>query len=182
MADRVQPPATDLPNAINDASDRSSQEQSQQQPRQLAWVPPPRELSHQPQQPQRTFLVGTGTRSTTVQYIREYSEMVNTVKELRDFLFRFQGMTVRNEQPCPFISVDCEGVPKNLQLIQIATSQNRAYIFDCEAIGKEPVLKWLEPILDSETVIKLFHDVHQDAKAIFKFGGITLKGVLDTQL
>jgi stage III sporulation protein SpoIIIAA len=140
---------------------------------------PPTASSLPPPQPQRKFLVD----GTTVHYVREYSDMVNTAKELCHYLFPSQGITVQNSLPYQIISVDCKvGAPKDLQLVQMATLQKHAYIFDCQSIGKNDVLKCLEPILSADSVVKMIHDVHPDAKAIFGFGGITLKGVLDTQL
>jgi hypothetical protein len=93
--------------------------------------------------------------------------MVNTAKELCHYLFPSQGITVQNSLPYQIISVDCKvGAPKDLQLVQMATSQNRAYIFDCQSIGKNDVLKCLEPILSADSVVKMIHDVHPDAKAM----------------
>jgi len=87
-----------------------------------------------------------------------------------------------NETNTQFISIDCEGVPRDLQLIQIAIS-NAVYIFDCQHIGKKRVCNALEPLLTRESSpIKLIHDLHKDAIALKNFGEIELVGAIDTQL
>ena len=87
--------------------------------------------------------------------------------------------------PYKYVSVDCEGVPRDLQLVQIATP-DAAYVFDCQRLGRKEACDLLAPLLTrdapSSRLIKLVHDVHQDAVAIKKFGGVALAGCLDTQL
>ena len=80
-----------------------------------------------------------------------------------------------------FVSVDCEGVPESLELLQIATDQG-VYIFDAKLIGEAAVCAALGPLLTSPNHIKLMHDLHKDAVALDKIAAITLRGTLDSQL
>eukprot|EP00039_Didymoeca_costata_P032909 m.39835 g.39835 ORF g.39835 m.39835 type:complete len:773 (-) comp9597_c0_seq1:106-2424(-) len=78
------------------------------------------------------------------------------------------------------VAVDCEGVPDKLNLIQVA-SDDVTYVLDCCTIGADKVCKHLKSMLESSVIIKLMHDVHCDAWALQSYG-ITLQGVMDTQL
>jgi hypothetical protein len=141
-------------------------------PDSAAAVPPTQTVhSH------KTFTIQNGRK---VHYVTDQTVMEELVKGIMEFL-----STNDEASPTPdphhIVAVDCEGVPQSLQLIQVAT-ENAAYIFDCHQIGMDHVCKCLEPLLSSAKHIKLFHDVHQDALALHKFGSIPLQGIIDTQL
>eukprot|EP00736_Rhodelphis_marinus_P007721 Rmarinus@m.19151 len=78
-------------------------------------------------------------------------------------------------------TLDCEGVPDNLYLVQIGTP-DMVYVFDCFALHNASVRHVLKPILESTSVTKLVHDVHCDAVGLQHHANILLRGVLDTQL
>jgi stage III sporulation protein SpoIIIAA len=116
----------------------------------------------------KSFKLSNGMRCfyvTEISYLEMYIERIITV----------------SKTDSRFISIDCEGVPNTLQLIQIAT-QEAVYIFDCQLIGEDKVCCALEPLLTKQSPIKLMHDIHKDALALKKFGNIELVGVIDTQL
>ena len=80
------------------------------------------------------------------------------------------------------ITVDCEGVPEELLLIQVATPTT-TYVFDCINLGPPVVCHHLKEILINPSVTKIFHDLHNDAAAFASNGNVTeMKGTLDTQL
>ncbi|CAB9496493.1 AAA [Seminavis robusta] len=93
------------------------------------------------------------------------------------------GATSQEEEDDCVVAVDCEGVPDNLFLIQVGTAKNGAYLFDCVNLGAEAVCKALTPLLTCTGITKLFHDLHNDAFALSRIGGVkNLHGCLDTQL
>ena len=67
------------------------------------------------------------------------------------------------------MALDCEGVPEELLLLQLATPQ-RTYIFDCLQLGAKMVCAALAPVLECPTIVKLAHDVHCDAIALSRHG------------
>ncbi|VEU43980.1 unnamed protein product [Pseudo-nitzschia multistriata] len=113
----------------------------------------------------KTFIVG---EKTICYYVKEPSKLASAL----DRLFA--------DIEC-VVSVDCEGVPESLELLQIATGSS-VYIFDCHQIGAEQVCQGLKSLLENETPVKLIHDLRNDAIALEAFGGIKLSGALDTQL
>lgn len=121
----------------------------------------------------KTFKLPDGTRC---QVVAEESELTAAVEEIRATLSKSKKTTTQQ-----FVALDCSGVPEDLQLIQLAT-QDKAYIFDCQTIGKEACCRSLEPLLSAESPIKLVHDLHMSAVALERFGSICLAGALDTQL
>eukprot|EP00736_Rhodelphis_marinus_P005406 Rmarinus@m.17701 len=78
-------------------------------------------------------------------------------------------------------TLDCEGVPSVLSLVQLGTP-DKVFLFDCLKLQHATVRSVLLPILESSRSTKLIHDVHADALGLFQHAGITLVGVLDTQL
>ena len=85
--------------------------------------------------------------------------------------------------PAAILAVDCEGVPNELILVQVAVPGGPAFVFDCLVLGPQAVCAALAAILADRAVPKLFHDLHMDAAAIAAVGGIReLNGTLDTQL
>eukprot|EP00908_Phaeocystis_cordata_P000460 Transcript_10487.p1 GENE.Transcript_10487~~Transcript_10487.p1 ORF type:complete len:831 (-),score=192.75 Transcript_10487:133-2262(-) len=79
------------------------------------------------------------------------------------------------------VAVDCEGVPEELYLVQVATSTH-TFVFDCMKLGAREVCEALAPLLTSQTTIKLLHDLHKDAVALHQLGSVQLCGCLDSQL
>jgi ribonuclease D len=79
------------------------------------------------------------------------------------------------------VAMDCEGVPEELQLMQIATADGVAVI-DCGTIGARAVCEALTPLLTSTRTVKLLHDLKMDAVAIHSLGGVELNGCIDSQL
>lgn len=93
------------------------------------------------------------------------------------------------EQLChaAVVAIDCEGVGLSatgeLTLLQIAFSfQQRltVCVFDAVALGMG--LRVLHRVLEEPRPLKLFHDIRQDAAALHRQFGITLRGVLDSQM
>ena len=121
----------------------------------------------------KTFKLANGT---SCHYITDLSTLDKTVESILSFLSK-----TTSETETQFISVDCEGAPEDLQLIQIAT-RDAVYIFDCQRIDKEKVCHALKPIFSTESSIKLIHDLHHDVVALKIFGNIDLVGTIDTQL
>ena len=80
-----------------------------------------------------------------------------------------------------YCSVDCEGVPDSLELIQVA-SDSGVWVFDCAVIGAEVVCEALRPLLESDQIIKVLHDLHNDALALVMHGKVTITNTLDSQL
>ena len=116
----------------------------------------------------KSFKLSNGMRCfyvTEISYLEMYIERIITLCETDS----------------QFISIDCEGVPNTLQLIQIATKE-AVYIFDCQLIGEDKVCCALEPLLMEQSPIKLMHNIHKNALALQKFGDIELVEVIDTQL
>ena len=117
----------------------------------------------------KSFKLSNGMRCfyvTEISYLEMYIERIITLCETDS----------------QFISIDCEGVPNTLQLIQIATKE-AVYIFDCQLIGEDKVCCALEPLLTKQSPIKLMHNIHKNALiALQKFGDIELVEVIDTQL
>jgi stage III sporulation protein SpoIIIAA len=124
----------------------------------------------------KSFNLSNGMRCfyvTEISYLEMYLERILT--------FLSDTSTVSETDSPQFISIDCEGVPNTLQLIQIAT-QEAVYIFDCQLIGEDKVCRALEPLMTKQSPIKLMHDIHKNAIALKKFGNIELVGFIDTQL
>jgi stage III sporulation protein SpoIIIAA len=101
--------------------------------------------------------------------------VVDTLEELADAVTDIGGADV--------VGVDTEGVPERLSLIQISTGQ-RTWVLDCHVLGARVVTEQLAGVLCSEQPLKIFHDLHQDASALRRVGGldVPLQGVLDLQL
>jgi hypothetical protein len=84
--------------------------------------------------------------------------------------------------PKKIVAIDCEGVPENLFLVQIATP-DVTYILDCVKLGVKTVCDSLCPLLQDGSIVKYFHDLHNDVAAFSLLGGIhSYSGTFDTQL
>jgi hypothetical protein len=84
------------------------------------------------------------------------------------------------------LAIDCEGVNLSatgeLTLVQVAFAMNGlfVYIFDAVALGMG--LRVLHRILQEPHPVKLFHDLRNDAAALHRQFGISIRGALDTQV
>lgn len=80
------------------------------------------------------------------------------------------------------VAVDCEGVPFNLFLVQIATTDG-TFVLDGVKLGFKTVCKFLRPMLQNGAIVKYFHDLSNDVAAFSRIGGIhSFSGTFDTQL
>ena len=82
----------------------------------------------------------------------------------------------------PVIAIDCEGVPENLYLLQLAT-HDETFVFDCVQLDPLDVCDMLRDAFQNRNIIKMFHDLHNDAAALRDIGKVKeLKGCFDSQL
>lgn len=86
------------------------------------------------------------------------------------------------------LAVDCEGYnlgrSGTLTLLQIATPDKRVYLFriqDPDAREKM-MAAGLRAVLESSAVKKIMHDCRNDSDALYHHAGVSLKGVIDTQM
>ena len=82
-----------------------------------------------------------------------------------------------------FCMLDCEGVPDELELLQLylpAIDPTRVFLVDCRRLV--PLPSELQELLISPRICKVVHDVHCDAHAMYHKLGLTLSNVFDTQL
>jgi stage III sporulation protein SpoIIIAA len=96
----------------------------------------------------------------------------------------FQNGTTSKDIPTAtkIVAVDCEGIPGNLFLVQIATT-DVTHVLDCVKLGVKTVCDFLYPMLQDGTIVKYFHDLHNDVAAFSRIGGIhSFSGTFDTQL
>ena len=109
----------------------------------------------------------------------ETVDVVHTREQL-DELLRADA-ALRGEEEA-VVAVDCEGVPEELYLIQVATATH-VLVLDCVKLGVRESCEALRPLLTSDRTLKLLHDLHNDAAALARLGGVEeLSGCLDTQL
>lgn len=110
----------------------------------------------------------------------ETTEQLDTLEN--SFPFNTMAVDTSTSLDNVVLSVDCEGVPEDLFLIQVGTPTN-TYVFDCVKLGPKKVCDFLRDILTNPHIIKLFHDLHNDAAALASLGDIyEMNGTLDTQL
>eukprot|EP01112_Ceratiomyxa_fruticulosa_P008469 TRINITY_DN2194_c0_g1_i4.p1 TRINITY_DN2194_c0_g1~~TRINITY_DN2194_c0_g1_i4.p1 ORF type:complete len:322 (+),score=79.59 TRINITY_DN2194_c0_g1_i4:557-1522(+) len=83
------------------------------------------------------------------------------------------------------IAVDCEGVnlgrEGTLCLVQVATSK-KAYLFDIIEGGSRLFDHGLREILESDKILKVFHDCRLDSDALFHEHKVKMAKVFDTQV
>jgi hypothetical protein len=109
---------------------------------------------------------------------------IDTVEQMSTLgnLVPFNTTSMNDSTECEVVAVDCEGVPEDLFLIQVGT-RIETFVFDCVKLGAKKVCDFLKELFVDGRVLKLFHDIHNDAAALSTIGGITeMKGSLDTQL
>ena len=113
----------------------------------------------------------------------ELVEFVQSIVRLRQLIAC--NAELRGDVDC-IVAVDCEGVPESLHLIQLAfTSTGRAccvIILDGVKLGELEMCQLLAPLFSSELALKMFHDLHMDAAALARIGGIRLANCIDAQL
>eukprot|EP00980_Cylindrotheca_fusiformis_P001313 scaffold333_cov133-Cylindrotheca_fusiformis.AAC.39 len=106
----------------------------------------------------------------------ETSDKLESLKKIYPFNCNPTDSTVN------VVAIDCEDVPENLHLVQVATHDN-IYVFDCVKLGSRRVIDFLRDLLLDERIVKIFHDLHRDAAAFAAIGNVEgLRGTLDTQL
>jgi hypothetical protein len=109
---------------------------------------------------------------------------IDTVEQMSTLgnLVPFNTTSMNDSTECEVVAVDCEGVPEDLFLIQVGT-RIETFVFDCVKLGAKKVCDFLKELFVDGRVLKLFHDIHNDAAALSTIGGITeMNGSLDTQL
>eukprot|EP01028_Stygiella_incarcerata_P000232 TRINITY_DN10315_c0_g1_i1.p1 TRINITY_DN10315_c0_g1~~TRINITY_DN10315_c0_g1_i1.p1 ORF type:complete len:676 (-),score=209.34 TRINITY_DN10315_c0_g1_i1:138-2165(-) len=109
--------------------------------------------------------------------------LVDTQSKLREAIASdpiLAGFT-KSPDDSEIIAVDFEGVPEHLYLMQVATP-TRTYLFDGVALGEKEMVVALERMLTSRSIVKLMHDVHNDAYGVHEISGVCMEGVFDTQL
>jgi len=75
-----------------------------------------------------------------------------------------------------------EGRASQLCLLQLAVPNDRVYLFDFISVEADDIWKsGLKEILESSTILKVFHDCRHDAD-ILQRAGVTLTNVFDTQI
>lgn len=83
------------------------------------------------------------------------------------------------------VAFDCEGINLGIKgqvtLMQIATMNGYAYIFDLITCASMMDGGGLKKILESPDVIKIIHDCRNDSVNLFKQFNVTLRSVFDTQ-
>ena len=65
----------------------------------------------------------------------------------------------------PILGVDCEGLAKNrnMQLIQVYFA-NKSFLIDLRVVN--PCLHGFKEVMESNQVMKIFHDFCEDASAL----------------
>ena len=95
---------------------------------------------------------------------------------------------LRNVNAWKTLAVDCEGGnlgrDGTLSLIQVATPDNRAYLFDVHTpeLCKMVMDAGLRKVLQSRNVLKYMHDCRRDSDALWHHAQTKLHNVLDTQI
>ncbi len=110
-------------------------------------------------------------------------ELVHTIQHLKQLIAAVAAL--RGDAQC-IVTVDCEGLPESLYLIQLAYPTTglatRVTVLDGVRLGEIGMVTLLAPLLTSDENIKLFHNVHMDATALARIGGAQLANCIDSQL
>ncbi|XP_059471090.1 egalitarian protein homolog [Neocloeon triangulifer] len=125
--------------------------------------------------PTTTPLDMSGNRARVLQRAR----VIQSVQEANAVLAE-----IFKSKPCA-VAFDCEGINLGargqLTLMQLATLNGNAYVFDlltCPALIAEG---GLHSLLESTEVVKIIHDCRNDSVNLYNQYGITLNNVFDTQ-
>lgn len=81
----------------------------------------------------------------------------------------------------PILGMDCEGLAKNrcMQLIQVYFA-NKCFIIDLQAVN--PFYYGFKEVMESNQVMKIFHDFCEDASALICQYNLICNFVFDTQI
>jgi hypothetical protein len=92
---------------------------------------------------------------------------IDTVQQLSSLGNKvpFNTTSMNDSTECEVVAVDCEGVPDDLFLIQVGT-RTETFVFDCVKLGAKKVCDFLKELFVDGRVLKLFHDIHNDAAAL----------------
>ena len=90
-------------------------------------------------------------------------------------------MDVVKQKGTPILGMDCEGLTKNrcMQLIQVFFS-NKCFIIDLQAVN--PFCYGFKEVMESNMVMKIFHDFCEDGSALINQYGVYCSHVFDTQI
>jgi len=79
----------------------------------------------------------------------------------------------------PILGIDCEGLAKNrsMQLIQVYYA-SKSFLIDMKAVN--PFLHGFKEVMESHSVMKIFHDFCEDASALICQFNIICNFVFDT--
>ena len=88
-------------------------------------------------------------------------------------------MDVVKQKNTPILGMDCEGLAKNrcMQLIQIFFT-NKCFIIDLQAVN--PFCYGFKEVMESNLVMKIFHDFCEDASALICQYNLICDFVFDT--
>jgi ribonuclease D len=88
-------------------------------------------------------------------------------------------MDAAKSKNTPILGVDCEGLTKNrnMQLIQIYFA-NKSFLIDLRAVN--PCLHGFKEVMESNQVMKIFHDFCEDASALICQYNLICNFVFDT--
>eukprot|EP00124_Ichthyophonus_hoferi_P001088 Ihof_evm7s50 gene=Ihof_evmTU7s50 len=102
---------------------------------------------------------------------------------------------VQHMSQCPVLGLDAEGFsatgPALLQLAAIGEDTVNptrhqgtiyVYLFDLLSPAHRTIMNALHPILQSPSILKVIHDLHQDACQLHMAYGTIMQGLFDTQL
>ena len=95
---------------------------------------------------------------------------------------------LRNINAWKNVAVDCEGGnlgrDGTLSLIQVATPDHKAYIFDVHTPELRNMImdSGLRKVLESRKILKYMHDCRRDSDALWHHAQTKLHNVLDTQI
>ena len=83
------------------------------------------------------------------------------------------------QSPTPILGLDCEGLAKSrsMQLIQVYFA-NKSFLIDLRAVN--PCLHGFKEVLESNQVMKIFHDFCEDASALICQFNLICNFVFDT--
>jgi hypothetical protein len=79
----------------------------------------------------------------------------------------------------PILGIDCEGLAKSrrMQLIQVFYA-NKSYLIDIQAVN--PFLFGFREVMESQQIMKIFHDFCEDASALICQFNVICNFVFDT--
>ena len=121
------------------------------------------------------FKLSDGTPCTYVTTMNDLEEIMRHYPQI------FGTDTEQSSDCSSAVTLDCEGIPYSLELIQIGTKSG-VFLLDAQTIGVESLCQALEHFLTSPSTLKVLHDLREDAHALSKLGKVKLDNILDSQL